>query len=717
MDQEENFEWIDFYSELADKIAPYRSRRPELIKIVEAAYAQMGMRLPKLDNGEPTDIDPFTVFGLFNKGIKDENRTKIAARLAEALGMSSKAPTEFPGIPVLNNLSATFYRFEGERGSNDIDNLWETFDAALAYADSEEDAERSRLASAYDAAAAQTGIKWNLTMGLFWIRPYSYISLDGRNRWAMADERMLGDRCAAAVAALKDLPDAETYLEVRDLCRASIEEPGSEYDGFPAFSYAAWKESERVNEEIRRAKKSELVDGESTMGDEGARETHYWIYSPGAEAAKWEEFMREGIAALEWNKIGDLREFEDKEDIRRAIAERYGGEGSHKNDSLALYQFANEMMPGDVIFAKRGMNKIIGRGVVKSGYRFDEARGDSYRHVRDVEWTDRGEWEYPEGRAPMKTLTDLTRYTDLVGKLKALFEDSDGDDPEPEWPSYTRDDFLDEVYMDADAYDRLVSLLEHKRNVILQGAPGVGKTFMAKRLAYSMMGAKDRSRVELVQFHQSYSYEDFVMGYRPSENGFTLRRGTFYEFCRRAEEDSDNDYFFIIDEINRGNLSKIFGELFMLVEPDKRGVEMRLLYSDERFAVPENLYLIGTMNTADRSLAMMDYALRRRFAFYELDPGFETEGFKEYQRSLASPALDALVSCIEGLNAEIEADDTLGRGFRIGHSFLCNLKEATPERLREVVDYEIAPLLEEYWFDDLPRAREWAARLRASING
>lgn len=153
-------------------------------------------------------------------------------------------------------------------------------------------------------------------MGLFWIRPYSYISLDGRNRWAMTDERMLGDQCAAAVSALKDLPDAETYLEVRDLCRASIEEPGSKYNGFPAFSYAAWKESERVNEEIRRAKKSELVDGESTMGDEGARETHYWIYSPGAEAAKWDEFMRDGIAALGWNKIGDLHEFKDKEDIR-----------------------------------------------------------------------------------------------------------------------------------------------------------------------------------------------------------------------------------------------------------------------------------------------------------------------------------------------------------------------------------------------------------------
>jgi 5-methylcytosine-specific restriction protein B len=715
MEHEKRFGWTGFYNELADKLTSYRDSRLELIKVVERVYAQMGMKMPKLDRSQPTDIDPFTVFGLFNKGIKDDNRTKIAAGLATALEMSSEVPTEFPGIPVLNNLSATFYRFEGERGPSDIDNLWEAFSAALAYSGSEGNSERDRFTSAYDAVAAQTGIKWNLTMGLFWIRPDSYISLDGRNRWALTDQKMLGDRCADAVAALKDLPDAKAYLEIRDLCKVATSEPRSRFDGFPAFSYAAWTESERVNEENRNAKQTELVDGNATMGDEGAREIHYWIYSPGAEAKKWDEFMRDGIAALGWNKIGDLREFDDREGIRKAIAERYGGEGSHKNDSLALYQFANEIMPGDIIFAKRGMNTIIGRGVVKSGYRFDEARGDSYRHVRDVEWTDKGEWEYPEGRAPMKTLTDLTRYTDLVGKLKALFDESEGDEPQPEWPEYTRKDFLDDVYMDADSYDRLVSLLEHKRNVILQGAPGVGKTFMAKRLAYSMMGAKDRDRVELVQFHQSYSYEDFIIGYRPGEGGFELKRGAFYDFCRRAEKDPGNDYFFIIDEINRGNLSKIFGELFMLVESDKRGVEMRLLYSDERFAVPKNLYLIGTMNTADRSLAMMDYALRRRFAFYELEPGFETEGFRRYRESLASPALDALVSCIEELNAEINADDTLGRGFRIGHSFLCNLREVTPERLHDVVDYEIAPLLEEYWFDDLPRAREWAARLEASI--
>ncbi len=156
----------------------------------------------------------------------------------------------------------------------------------------------------------------------------------------------------------------------------------------------------------------------------------------------------------------------------------------------------------------------------------------------------------------------------------------------------------------------------------------MGKTYAAKRLAYSMMGVKDIERVMMVQFHQSYSYEDFIMGFRPSSTGFELRKGVFYNFCKKAEIDSDNEYFFIIDEINRGNLSKIFGELFMLIENDKRGNALQLLYSDEKFAVPKNVYIIGMMNTADRSLAMLDYALRRRFAFFDIKPGFKTPGFQ-----------------------------------------------------------------------------------------
>lgn len=201
-------------------------------------------------------------------------------------------------------------------------------------------------------------------------------------------------------------------------------------------------------------------------------------------------------------------------------------------------------------------------------------------------------------------LADITPYTDLVQELDSLFENiDDEDEKEIVYPEYTRKDFLKDVYMSEEDYNRLTGVLCNKKNIILQGAPGVGKTYVAKRLAYSIMGVKDVERVKMVQFHQSYSYEDFIMGFRPTLSGFELKKGAFYNFCKKAEIDSDNDYFFIIDEINRGNLSKIFGELFMLIEKDKRGSELQLLYSDEKFAVPKNVYIIGMMNTADRSLA------------------------------------------------------------------------------------------------------------------
>ena len=284
-----------------------------------------------------------------------------------------------------------------------------------------------------------------------------------------------------------------------------------------------------------------------------------------------------------------------------------------------------------------------------------------------------------------------------------------------EYPAYDAEDFLEEVFMDEESYETLVGLIRNKKNVILQGAPGVGKTFAAKRLAYSMMGEKDPNRVMMVQFHQSYSYEDFIMGFRPSEKGFELKHGAFYNFCKQAEIDSENEYFFIIDEINRGNLSKIFGELFMLIETDKRGFELRLLYSDEKFSVPGNVYIVGMMNTADRSLAMLDYALRRRFAFFEMKPGFDTDGFREYRMGLASEKFDRLINSIENLNSAIAADDSLGEGFCIGHSYFCNLKKITDQALSGIVEYELIPLLKEYWFDEPTKVKDWANILRSAI--
>lgn len=274
---------------------------------------------------------------------------------------------------------------------------------------------------------------------------------------------------------------------------------------------------------------------------------------------------------------------------------------------------------------------------------------------------------------------------------------------------YTKKDFLSEVYMSENQYDRLSGVLLNKMNLILQGAPGVGKTFAAKRLAYSLMGEKDDSRIEFIQFHQNYSYEDFVMGYRPSGDSFELKSGIFYQFCKKAENQPDKRFFFIIDEINRGNLSKIFGELLMLIEKDYRGTKATLAYNGMPFSVPKNLYIIGMMNTADRSLAMIDYALRRRFSFFEMAPAFESKGFKEYQHSLDNRTFDELISEIIKLNEEISRDKSLGKGFCIGHSYFCGKTKETcsSEWMQSVVDYDILPMLSEYWFDDDTRVQHW----------
>lgn len=589
--------------------------------------------------------------------------------------------------------------------------------------------------------------------------------------------------------------------------------------------------------------------------EKGKAQKKVWLFAPGENACMWEECKESQTMRLGWNPIGDLSEFANRNELTKALQIAYKKEdSSFRNDSLALWQFIHDVQIGDIVYAKKGLSKIIGRGIVEGDYYYDDSLS-TYRHIRRVKWTHYGDWDYSWHNLPLKTLTDISKDPEFTRRLNEMivegenismshispkqywwlvaapdvwkFSDisagevieytllnengnkrrvyqnfldakagdlvigyastptlqvvalgeiaKDTDDKhlyfrkteqllnpidysiikaneelqgmecmagggrgtlfkvkEEEYeilmeiirkenPSsststleaYTDKEFLDEVFMSSFELKRLKALLKEKKNIILQGAPGVGKTFTAKRLAYTLMGVKDEQRVEMVQFHQNYSYEDFILGYKPnSEGGFELKHGVFYKFCKKALNSPDKDFFFIIDEINRGNLSKIFGELLMLIENGYRGQEIKLAYTDELFTVPKNLYIIGMMNTADRSLAMIDYALRRRFSFFEMKPGFTTDGFKKYQALLAHEKLDNIIEGIQVLNETISKDDSLGNGFCIGHSYFCEQKTFSLEWLENVIEYDIEPMLKEYWFDDVQKYESHINKLR-----
>lgn len=827
------YDWVDFYKEFSHLLLAYKSNRQELIDKVKSIYSDTGINLPTLEkDNQIVDMDPFTVFGLFNKSsMKEINRLKIISAVAEKFGVRTAIPTSFDSIPVLNNQNATFYYFAGDRAEHDIDELWDLFEAALKYADNPSAENREVLSKYFNLAINKKGNgNSKITMGLYWIAPNSFLNLDQRNTWYIYESGKIPTAVVSSLPAIEAKIPSKKYFDIVEKLRSYLSSSESSLKDFKELSFEAWRYSEEVNQEKKTEKtkasnaavlkwfkpviqalrdlggsatpqdtRNKIIENEhltkedivetrgksnvnkfenevafarnylvyggyvdnSTYGiwkltdegwkvdmteslaseifkkgvkatrddkgaglaDEDVDTVHYWIYSPGDSAIKWEEFYLQSIMGIGWSEIGDLTQFASKDDMNAAMKEKLDPSRSYKNAAHATWQFVHDLKPGDIVFVKKGMHQLVGRGVVTSNYFFDASIDIEYSNLRKMNWTDNC-LEQPKdhpGQAVMKTLTDITSYTDYVEKLCALFDkDEDADDdeePEISYPLYDTDKFLDEVYMDEDSYITLVGLVRTKKNVILQGAPGVGKTYAAKRLAYSMMGVKDQERVMMIQFHQSYSYEDFIEGFRPSAagDGFEIKKGSFYNFCKKAADDLEHEYFFIIDEINRGNLSKIFGELFMLIESDKRGNSLQLLYSDEKFSVPKNVYIVGMMNTADRSLAMLDYALRRRFAFYEMRPGFESDGFREYRMGLKNEKFDNLINCVEKLNVVIAADESLGEYFCIGHSYFCELDEITHSVLSNIVEYELIPLLKEYWFDEPLKIKDWINYLRSAI--
>lgn len=485
------YDWIDFYTEFATKLLHFKTDRKTLIQKIYAVYDATGISVPKLESGdEIIDIDPFTIFGTFNKGITNANRIAILNGIASEFEISATVPSNFDGIPVLNNLKATFYGFKDDRKANDIDNLWSLFEVALVLADNDTEDNRQKFSNAYNKVHDQLCIRWNITMALYWIRPYTFINLDSRNRWFISNaQNMPGEFVVAAEKKLKKVPYAADYLEIKDLCKKVLEAGQYEYKSFPDLSYMAWVISEKVNQEksIEKGKKTSKAEflkwfmpllqalrdlgGSATpvearkkiienehLSDDVINETrgktkvnkfenevafarnylvgagyidksvrgvwtlteagksveltaemasdifkkgvsdakskktndsdaladsdvdtiHYWIYAPGQNADKWEECYKNGYMLLGWGEIGDLGVFSSKDEMKQQMKQEYGDSSSYKNSAHATWQFVHDIKVGDIVFAKKGNNGILGKGIVESDYEYDADRTDEY---------------------------------------------------------------------------------------------------------------------------------------------------------------------------------------------------------------------------------------------------------------------------------------------------------------------------------------------------
>lgn len=805
LEQQEEFEWTEFYMKLADAVLKYKNNRKELLSILHKIFNLTGIK-NSLYKGEEVlkDICPFTVFGIFNKG-SDTTRNKLLQQFAVEFGITEPVPNTFAGIPVLNPMMAWLFAGNNAIENGDIDNLWELFQAAIKFADGDDESKKDVI-NYYNKVMKQKCAKWNVTMGLYWIRPWDYLTLDDRTRKYCKKYNVfnpLGEK----IGSWKQPPEGEQYLQAIENMKSNFTlSENTITNSFPKLSLEAWLDgteqpfcpsleeydhgiskddwlelinNENIfsqsakmimnmfleqNGECTCAKLSEIYGSSSNyynsvcvnVAEKVYKETKCELYE-GAEDSKYWPILFQGKYIKEdgkkrclWMLRAELRDALEEAELPATRVETEEGERQYwwlnakpkfwsfsdidvgeevewtlYNDSgnkRRIFQNFLDAKNGDLVI---GYESTPVKQVVALGKISRENNGESiyiektesiaspidFSDIKDSEELQQMEFIInPKGSLFKLTTEEYNILMDIIREQNPLQKRDD------EVNVYDKEDFLEEVYMSSEEYDTLVSLVKRKKNIILQGAPGVGKTFAAKRLAYSIMGCVDDNRVLSVQFHQSYSYEDFIMGYKPYEDGFKLEHGIFYNFCKKAENKPDEAYFFIIDEINRGNLSKIFGELLMLIENDKRGQKMTLAYNGMNFSVPKNLYIIGMMNTADRSLAMIDYALRRRFSFYNIKPAFESDGFMSYQRKLNNIKFDSLIQTIKELNEVISSDASLGEGFVIGHSYFCGQDFCLDSWLSEVVKYDLVPMLEEYWFDDNSKARLWANKMSGVLN-
>ena len=439
--------------------------------------------------------------------------------------------------------------------------------------------------------------------------------------------------------------------------------------------------------------------------------TGYWYVRGGRNGEKEQDAIKQGKIFIGWHKAGDLSKFNNSNEISDHLIE-LGILSSKKHPTFINY-FVNTIKPGDLVIMPFKKTDTVAIGKVSGDYSYDPDEDGHFPNSRPVKWIEKTIQLPPQIRLPQYTVSRV-KQKDALDFVHGVVDNK----PYQQEDDYTIENLATDCFLDRSKLEKILDRLQTKKNLILQGPPGTGKTWLAKRLAFVLIGRKDNSKVKALQFHPNLSYEDFVRGWRPAGDGrLELVDGPFLQIAEAARKEPTEKYVIVIEEINRGNPAQILGELLTLLEADKRNADeaLELCYSKgdgERFFIPENLYVIGTMNIADRSLALVDLALRRRFAFVDLEPVFGEpwENWVHDKFNIDLKTLSEIETRINLLNDEISNDPDLGPQFRIGHSYVTpangTVIEDAYDWFRQVVNTEVGPLLDEYWFDNLDKAKK-----------